>query len=113
VARRITVDRTAARPGVVGGPSVSSLTFTELSQPEYTKTAASTPVASSPADRPKGLSQPSEGVTAVSGPSPARSLTRATTDRSTSAPICSTTMTTWTRPESSVPTTVMKRLKAM
>ena len=63
---RITVDTTAAFPGPVEEFSLSSLTETPVSQPQYRNTPSSMPSTRAPADIENGLNQsnwtPSEPV---------------------------------------------------
>ena len=60
--RRISVDITAALPGVVSASSVSSLTVTRLSHPQKMKMPISSPAVSAPIDpTANGLNHDSDG----------------------------------------------------
>ena len=77
----------AARPGVRVRSSVSSLTITVASQPQYSSAAAAKPAARAPADSWVGSNHDSAGVTPPAE-SPVTPLTRAMTAKasSTSSP---------------------------
>src|ERR1700751_4474259 len=99
---RMTVDTTAARPGPEAEFSLSSLTETPVSQPQYRNTPRSMPETSAPALTPNGLNHSSE-MPVECGPGLAYTLMSATTAKMIRIDISKPSRIRWVRAESSMP----------
>ena len=112
--RRISVDITAALPGVVSASSVSSLTVTRLSQPQKMKMPISSPAVSAPIDpTANGLNHDSDGWIDPRIPWPVKTRPSATTAKTARVAISAVSSQRCVRALTSMPITQMKVITAI